>query len=207
MRAQARLGWAAAVVAIAGALVAGGAQAASAHDSLIAASPAPGDTVTSLAEVELTFSDNLLNLGAGNIVIVTGADGRHYETDCTALAGPTLTTPVALGAAGDYEVTWRAVSSDGHPVSDTYTFTYDPAPGAEAAAGSASPACATDPVADETAAPTDASTTASTGIDGLTLGLVLGGAAIVLVVVIVVVILRTRGKDEDPHDLSGGPAG
>ena len=185
------------VAAIAGGVVLGVAPAASAHDSLVAASPAPGDTVASLDAVDLTFSANLLNLGAGNIVIVVGPDGRHYETDCTAVAGTALTTPVALGPAGDYKVTWRAVSSDGHPVSDTYAFTYAPAPGAVAAAGSAGPVCATDPVSTETTAP-DASAPAAGGIDGLTLGLVLGGVAVVLVGVVIAVILRTRGgEDED----------
>jgi copper resistance protein C len=196
MTARSRLVRAGIALALVAGAVLGGAQAASAHDSLIAASPASGDSVTALADVSLTFSANLLDLGGGNIVIVTGPDGRHYETDCTALAGPSLTTPVALGAAGEYEVTWRAVSSDGHPVSDTYAFTYAPAPGTAEAAGSDSPACASDPVSAGTPPATDAASAPASGIDGLTLGLVLGGAAVVFVGIVVVLILRTRGREE-----------
>ena len=36
---------------------------------------------------------------------------------------------------------WQVVSSDGHPVSGSYTFTYAPAAGAAEADGSAEPAC------------------------------------------------------------------
>lgn len=203
MRAPTWLSRGAAVAVIAAGAVGaalGGAQAASAHDSLIATSPASGDTVTSLTDVALTFSANLLG-GNGNIVIVTGPDGRHYETDCTSLAGPTLTTPVALGAAGTYEVTWRAVSSDGHPVSSDYTFTYSPAAGTTAAEGTTTSVCANAAGSGDAPAPaaTDAASAPASGGSGLTLGLVLGGIAVVLVGVVVVIVLRTRSdEDEEP---------
>lgn len=187
---------AAVAVVVAGAVL-GGAQAASAHDSLVSASPSTGETVTTLSQVSLTFSANLVGLGGGNVVVVVGPDGRHYETDCTTLAGPTLTTPVALGAAGQYEVTWRAVSSDGHPVSGTYAFTYAPVAGAPAAQGSAASVCAAAGSAGQTAAPTDATAPAASGMSGLTLGLVLGGVAVVLVGVVVVIVLRTRSGSDD----------
>ncbi|MFS0735116.1 copper resistance CopC family protein [Microbacterium sp. 1P10UB] len=203
-----RTGRLASALVIAGVVVFAGAQAASAHDSLIAASPASGDTVTALSQVELTFSENLLDLGAGNIVEITGPDGRYYETDCVALAGPTLTTPVALGPAGTYEVVWRAVSSDGHPVSDTYSFEYTPAAGAAVSAGSATPVCggesgdtaagaAVSDGAEASAEPDAAasgSSTGSAGDDGIGLGLLLGGGAVVLVGAAVILILRTRTR-------------
>ncbi len=75
----------------------GGATAASAHDSLVSSTPAEGESVSSLSEVTLGFSANLLGYDGGNIVIVVGPDGKHYESECVALAGPTLTLPVALG--------------------------------------------------------------------------------------------------------------
>lgn len=198
-----RAGRLTAALVLAGVVVFAGAQTASAHDSLIAASPASGDTVAALSQVELTFSENLLDLGAGNIVEITGPDGRYYETDCVALAGPTLTTPVALGAAGTYEVVWRAVSSDGHPVSDTYSFEYAPAAGAAASAGSATPVCGDESTGDAAAgtdtsaapdAAADGSSPGSAGDGGIGLGLLLGGGAVVLVGAAVILILRTRTR-------------
>ncbi|MDT0116730.1 copper resistance protein CopC [Microbacterium sp. PRF11] len=170
----------------------GGAQAASAHDSLVSSSPASGDSVSSLSEVTLDFSANLLGYDGGNIVIVVGPDGRHYETECVALAGPTLTLPVALGQPGEYSVEWRAVSSDGHPVSGVIPFTYT---GASTSEGAGTSPCAAAAGAGEAASTTDAASE-SGGLSGLTLGLLVGGGAVVVVGILVVVILRTRSREE-----------
>ena len=177
------------VVAAAMTAALGGASAASAHDSLVSSTPAAGDTVSSLSEVRLDFSANLLGTDGGNIVIVVGPDGRRYESDCAALAGPTLTLPVALGAPGDYSVEWRAVSSDGHPVSGVIPFTYT---GEAVSAGAATSPCASaSGVADAAAEPESAG-----GMSGLTLGLLLGGGVVVLVGVLLVIILRTRSRED-----------
>jgi len=182
----------AAIAAIALGAVLGGAQAASAHDSLESTSPASGGTVSSLSEVSLDFSANLLGYDGGNLVIVLGPDGRHYETDCVALSGPTLTAPVALGAPGEYQVEWRAVSSDGHPISGSFSFT-------STAAGSStgaeqSPCAAAVGAGQEPSASPD--TAQPGGMSGLTVGLVVGGGVVVLVGVLIVVILRTRSREE-----------
>ncbi|MDQ1123804.1 copper resistance CopC family protein [Microbacterium trichothecenolyticum] len=180
-----------AVGAIVVAAVTGGAQAASAHDSLVATSPADGASVSSLSEVTLDFSANLLGYDGGNIVIVLGPDGRHYETDCVGLAGPTLTVPVALGAPGTYTVEWRAVSSDGHPVSGTFAFT---STGASTSAGSSDSPCAS--AADATEAPSTEPSSNGAAMPGLALGLLVGGGAVVVVGVVVFVILGRRTREE-----------
>ncbi|MGC0368823.1 copper resistance CopC family protein [Microbacterium sp. SLBN-111] len=172
----------------------GGAQAASAHDSLVSATPAADATVSAAADVTLTFSANLLGADGGNEVIVVGPDARHYETDCTALAGPALTTPVELGPAGDYQVTWRAVSSDGHPVSGTYRFTYAPAAGAPVATGSAASPCAS--VASQQAEAALDATAPAAAPSGLVIGLSVGGLAVIVVGVVVVLLVRPRRKDD-----------
>ncbi len=176
------------VVAAAMTAALGGASAASAHDSLVSSSPAEGDSVSSLSEVRLDFSANLLGADGGNIVIVVGPDDRRYESACAELAGPTLTVPVALGDPGDYSVEWRAVSSDGHPVSGVIPFTYD---GPRVSDGAEQSPCASAAgVAEAAAAPQS-----SGGISGLALGLALGGGVVVLVGVLVVVILRSRPRE------------
>lgn len=182
------------VVAAAVGAAFGGAQAASAHDSLVAATPAADATVSTAADVTLTFSANLLGADGGNEVIVVGPDARHYETDCTALAGPTLTTPVELGAAGEYQVTWRAVSSDGHPVSGTYAFSYAPAAGEQVGQGAETSPCAS--VAAQT--PVDAADAGAPAAapSGLVVGLSVGGVAVIVVGVVVALLLRPRRKHE-----------
>lgn len=177
------------VVAAAMTAALGGATAASAHDSLVSSSPAEGDTVSSLSEVRLDFSANLLGTDGGNIVIVVGPDGRRYESDCAALAGPTLTLPVALGAPGDYSVEWRAVSSDGHPVSGVIPFAYT---GQSVSTGAETSPCTSAAGVAEAAAEPES----SGGMSGLTLGLLLGGGVVVLVGVLIVVILRPRTRED-----------
>lgn len=175
------------VAAITAAL--GGATAASAHDSLVSSSPAEGDTVAALSDVRLDFSANLLGTDGGNIVIVVGPDGRHYESACAELAGPILTLPVELGDPGAYSVEWRAVSSDGHPVSGVIPFAYT---GESVSTGAETSPCASAAGATEAAAEP-----ASTGgMSGLTLGLLLGGGVVVLVGVLLVFILRTRSRED-----------
>lgn len=113
---------------------------ASAHDYVVSSSPAAGSTVDAApSTASITFNDVILDLsgtGSSNVLEVTDASGLHYEDGCSTTSGPTLTTGVALGAAGDYTMTYQAVSADGHTVSDAVPFTYAPAAGTAEAAGS-----------------------------------------------------------------------
>ena len=187
-----------AVVAAAVGAALGTPLAASAHDSLVSATPADGATVTAVSDVELTFSANLLGADGGNEVIVVGPDGRHYETDCTALAGPTLTTPVELGEAGEYTVTWRAVSSDGHPVSGTYAFSYAPLAGEPVASGSAASPCAS--VAAQQSESSSTASAPAAAPSGLVIGLSVGGVAIIVVGVVVALLIRPRRKGDSAEE-------
>jgi methionine-rich copper-binding protein CopC len=125
------------------------AQPASAHNSIISTTPAEGSTITEQPEqLVITTNDNLLDLGeAGqsNQIQVTGpGDERlYYGTACAAVNGPALVMPLQLGQAGEYTVVWQLVSTDGHPLSGSYTFEWAPAEGQELAVGSAKPTCAT----------------------------------------------------------------
>jgi methionine-rich copper-binding protein CopC len=113
-----------------------------AHDGLTSSTPSAGEVVTEVDELTLTFSETLLDLdGSSNAFAlrVTDADKNYFESGCITLAGSTVTSNAALGEAGEYEVIWQVVSSDGHPTSGSYTFTYQPAPGVPAATGSTSP--------------------------------------------------------------------
>lgn len=166
--------------------------AASAHDSLIGASPSEGETVTTAIDaVTLSFSASLLGVeSGGNLAIVTGPDGLFYETDCVSVAGADVTLPVALGPSGQYEVDWRVVSSDGHPVAGSYVFTYGHASASDPAAGSASHPCA--------GVDSSASDASPAGPEsGLGVGLAYGGAALAVVAAVVAVILWRGRRDTD----------
>lgn len=132
--------------AAAGAVLALAAAApAGAHNYLVSSTPAAGETLTAQpGTVSVTTNDNLLDLGGDGVaaaIQVTGpADApRYYGDGCASVLGPTASMPAQLGAAGEYTVTWQVVSTDGHPVSDQYTFDWQPAAGVELAEGSATP--------------------------------------------------------------------
>jgi methionine-rich copper-binding protein CopC len=96
--------------------------AAQAHDSLVAVTPADAAVVEGApSQVVLVFSAAVEPLGSA--VVVRGADGRTVSQGSTRIEGTTLTQPLAaLTADGTYYVSYRVVSSDGHPVSGTTTF-------------------------------------------------------------------------------------
>jgi len=121
---------------------------ASAHDYVVSSTPAEGSTQSAeLTEASITFNDVILDLsgtGSSNVLEVTDASGRHFEDGCSTTSGATLSTGIALGAAGDYTMTYQAVSADGHTVSASLPFTWAPPAGAGVAEGAAArPACDT----------------------------------------------------------------
>ncbi|OUD86730.1 Copper resistance protein C precursor [Clavibacter michiganensis subsp. michiganensis] len=126
---RAALAAGAAALVLGGALIPAG--AASAHDRLVGSTPAADATVTDEpGTIALDFSEELLALDAQAsgfaIQVVNASDGSFHEDGCVAVDGSTATTRIALGTAGTYQVTWRAVSSDSHPIDGTYSFTYAP---------------------------------------------------------------------------------
>ena len=113
---------------------------ASAHNSVVATTPAEGATVTQQpGEISLETNDELLELDGGSVIEVQGPDGRYYGDGCTLIDGSTAAMEAELGAPGDYTVTWRVVSTDGHPISGTWAFTWQPAEGVALGEGSDAP--------------------------------------------------------------------
>ncbi|MBB2967476.1 copper resistance CopC family protein [Leifsonia aquatica] len=196
--------------------------AASAHDYLVSSDPAADSTVTAPPSmVTLTFNDRVLDLagdGSSTLLTVTGPDAatRHFETGCATVADVNVSAPVALGGAGSYTVTYQIVSADGHTVSNSYAFAYQPPAGATEAAGSEKTPCgaaaggsgtdtpaASDPATPEaTAGGSEPLVTASTpqptaAANDSGLGLVIGIAVAIVVLAIigvVIVILTARRK-------------
>ncbi|THG31092.1 copper resistance CopC family protein [Naasia lichenicola] len=183
---------------LAAALVLVPAGAASAHDYLVSTDPAADSTVsTPIDQVDLTFNDAVLDFADSTRLQVTGPDGgsTHFETACATVANTEVSAPIALGEAGEYTVVWRIVSSDGHAVSDTYSFRYEPADGTTAAEGSSSgPDCG-----EAAEAPSDSAPSTGPGSDSY---LLIGTAVVIALVAAVtfgIIILR-RPRDEDGEE-------
>ncbi|ROS52481.1 copper resistance CopC family protein [Frigoribacterium sp. PhB118] len=177
------------------------ARPAAAHDALAQAVPAADETVTTeLSSVTLTFSETPLAEFANAIALnVTDPAGTSITTGAPVAEGTTLSVPVEVTEAGLHTVTWQSVSSDGHTISGTYTFTYagpvaaaaptTPAPAASTPA--ASPSATAEPTAPD---PTQtAAGPASTNSIPLIIG-VTTFAALMLIPLIVVRLLRARRR-------------
>ena len=107
-------------------LVAGlAATPAAAHASLISSSPPDGAAVaTAPTKVELIFSEDV---GTLSIIVVTGPDGVQVVDGPTQIRNASAVQPLkTLTAVGLYQIAYRVVSADGHPVSGRLTFTYAP---------------------------------------------------------------------------------
>ncbi|MFY0409398.1 copper resistance protein CopC [Solicola sp. PLA-1-18] len=94
---------------------------ASAHDSLVSSSPAADSTIdTAPTEIRLRFSEEVVPTAPTVAVSTAGVDlpAAQASTEGTLVTRP---LPATL-EPGRYDVTWRVVSSDGHAISGTFTF-------------------------------------------------------------------------------------
>ncbi|MER2135132.1 MAG: copper resistance CopC family protein [Arthrobacter sp.] len=166
---------------------------AHAHDELVSSNPADGAVLEAApSEIELVFSSELMDLG--NQVIVEDSAGNNVAESEPVLTRETLVQAVPALEAGDYKVNWRAVSSDGHPITGTFSFTVNAAEGAETAAPSTA---ATTPAASEpaaTASPEANTTSESTSFGPLGWVLTAVGVALVAVLVYVIVTLARKRR-------------
>lgn len=192
---------------------------ASAHDALIGSTPEFGERLDAApSEVSLQFSDDVMTLGAA--VIVADSDGHDWVVGDVGIAGNTVTVQLdgVLPDAG-YELRWRVVSSDGHPISGIVPFTVGegtPLVRSTASADGAQNGPATDATApaqgqvDESPAGSDGSGNAdgSSNADSSSglprpVALGIGGAAVALAVAALIAFLRRRpraGAQVSGHD-------
>ncbi|WP_417696021.1 copper homeostasis periplasmic binding protein CopC [Pseudomonas sp.] len=119
-----------AVVAVAlstGLLISGLAQA---HPKLLSSTPAEGTEGAAPATIELHFSENLMTKFSGAKLVMTGMPGMSAHSPMPMKAKVSgsddpktmVITPNAPLTTGTYQVQWRAVSSDTHPITGNVTF-------------------------------------------------------------------------------------
>ena len=172
--------------------------AASAHDELVASDPAAGATVDALPEaITLTYSAELLSSGSSTVVEVVAADGTSLAAGAPSVVGAVVTQPLTGTANGAVTVTWRVVSSDGHPISGEFAF--DVVGAAPTETPTAAPTAV--PAPSETATPEPTTTTLAVDDDrdadaADPLPWVLGAVALLAVIVLVVWLLGARARQQ-----------
>ncbi|CAM3549457.1 copper resistance CopC family protein [Isoptericola cucumis] len=178
------------------------APAASAHDELLSSKPADGQVATEVpAAVELTFSADLILTGVE--IVVTNSGGKQVPTGSVGVSGSEVTTPLPSDlASGDYDVTWRVVSSDGHPIDGSFSFTLDvpdpsPSPSdtkAAAPAPSATPSAEQAPEPASTALAVDQPSTDDGQVSSTVLWWFAGIIAVLLLAIAAIWLIEKRRK-------------
>jgi len=102
---------------------------AQAHPKLLSSTPAEGADGAPPEKIELHFSENLMTQFSGAKLVMTEMPGMAHspmpmKARVSAGSDPKtmLVTPLAPLPAGTYQVEWRAVSSDTHPITGNVTF-------------------------------------------------------------------------------------
>ena len=113
----------AATVSAVGALTALGLAPAAAHDEVLSTSHEQNAVLETAPEkIELSYSGEIMDIG--HQVLVTGPDGLSVTEGPLERDGSQVVQPLAETGSeeGTYQVVWRVVSSDGHPIEGTYTY-------------------------------------------------------------------------------------
>lgn len=205
MSADWRLPLRAAAIAVAAVAALGvaavGAPAAQAHDQLVSSSPAADEVLTAAPErVDLVYTEEVVALGV--IVEVTDFSGDEWVDGEAQVDGTAVSVPLRSGMPeGAYELRWRVVSSDGHPIEGASAFTITHLDAS--ASPTPSPDASSEPPAtvDESSAPSSEAPAPNSGVTSLgllpTIVIALGViVAVLLVGSLVRVILRRRADGD-----------
>ena len=166
---------------------------AQAHTSLVSSTPAYDEVVTApLANITLTFDEDLLP--SADTISLNDDAGNVITSQQVQPTGAEISIPWPSNLqSGAYEIAYRVVASDGHPLIGAVKFTYQNAAAAVSATPMTTSSAATDsvtPSVTASEAPSPESTT-STGLSTMTLGIIL---LAVLVVFGFVLSLRRRKR-------------
>ncbi len=183
---------------------------ASAHARLEKTSPADGASLTAAPpEIMLRFNE-VVNGDLSEVTVKTGStDVAKGSVD---VEGDSLYQPLDSDMPeGDYTVTYKVVSADGHPVSGTFDFTYTAPGGGEqdsdsatsTSSGTSSPSSSSQGAAPSaTSGPSDSAAPASgedSGLPGWIWGV--GALGVILVIIAVTLLARGRRSSSEEEDI------
>ncbi len=171
---------------------------AQAHSELISTDPADGAVLDAPpTTVSFTFNETLMP----DFVRFVGTDpsGQTGDLPVSSVEGPTATIDwPATAPAGEWRVSYRVVSQDGHPIEGGITFTYagaspTPAPTSAAPTSAEPTSAAPTSAAPTTAAPSPSTSPAADSTSG-TSGLLIAGLAVGAIIIGVVLALVARRR-------------
>ena len=95
-----------------------------AHSELVSSNPAASANIQDLPEqIEIEFNEELLNLGTGNSISILGPSGEDLGMGETSTEGAKIFRLLnTTSEYGQYQVTYRVASADGHVLKGSYTF-------------------------------------------------------------------------------------
>lgn len=184
------------------------ARSASAHSNLTGSAPADGQVLTATpATITLTFNEAI---DPSFTIVVAAVDGGEQAELPATVDGSTVTATLDQGRTSQdqapvpWDITYRVVSGDGHPIEGTIGFTAPAAP-APPPAATPSPDPVTTSPATSTAPPSSSGSPSATAVpdleqptdvqaegSGWTAPLLIAGLAMLLFVLLVLVWRRGR---------------
>lgn len=175
-----------------------------AHDELIERDIVADAQDGSVDAVRLTFSNSIIEVGTE--IVVTAADGSDVTDGDPEISGPDVLQPLTPELpGGDYDVAWRVVSSDGHPIEGAFVLQLG-APGAAQAEDSAiveADERGGQPERADAEAAADAASEGDSGSGGAGVAIAIGvGGALVILAVLIAMNRKRRARDA-----GAGPGG
>ena len=127
-----------------------------AHAAVVDATVENGETLTAAPDsFSVTMNEEILQVPGvetANVLTIQDAEGNYYGDGCVTVEGSTASIETALGESGEYSFSYTVVSSDTHPVSDTYNFTWEaPADFSPVTGSETAPECGVETATDEPA--------------------------------------------------------
>jgi len=182
-----------------------------AHDELVSTDP-PADAVLDAlpGQITFTYSADILAEEGTAVVEVADAGGTSLTEGPPVVSGMEVTQTLAGAASGPVTVIWRVVSSDGHPIDGTFSFTVDSPTPTPTATSTATPTAT--PSASATTAPPTATPDATTApsenaSDASPLPWILLVVALVIVAGAIVWLFVARGRRGSSGGGSTGTSG
>ena len=101
-----------------------GSSPARAHAQLVSANPKISAVLyVAPKSVTLTFDDDLIAVAGSNQIQVLDAKKQRIDRGATKVTAATVSVALKSNiAVGKYQVVYRVLSADGHPVSSSYYF-------------------------------------------------------------------------------------